>query len=510
MDQLDDKLPAKRGWLRAAISQVLKPLVKQQELVTVQTGKVPKGQQSDAGFNKQSKPDTNTAYPRPTGKAVIRDVASTLRQASTNHAAVQAALYSSSDVGAAANAYNRLGIPEAYTIVARNIDGTINREATKLANSLADQWSKMPDFANGFSQINSLRSTSEALGLEIMQTGAAALELVLDKNYLPMKLVPVSVPSIKFYPEAGGKTLKPRQAQTNVEVDLDIPTFFWVSLDQNLREVYSHSPFEPGLQEILADAQFSQDMRRISRRSVHPRLQVTLDREKLERTIPMNIATDPEKVADYFNTLVAGIENAINGLNPEDALVHYDFMKVSYVEGGVADNAQSFATLKDILNEKVSTGVKTLPSVLGHGAGSQNVASVETLIFMLSADGIVRQKLNEIYSKAFTLAVRLFGLDVLVDFKYDDIELRPKTELEAFRTMRQSRVLELLSLGFLTDDEAGLELTHRITPEGFKPLSGTGFFKGGTPVNNNPLGNQQGALQQDLKPTTPTQPKGKQ
>jgi hypothetical protein len=129
---------------------------------------------------------------------------------------------------------------------------------------------------------------------------------------------------------------------------------------------------------------------------------------------------------------------------------------------------------------------------------------------MLSADGIVRQKLNEIYSKAFTLAVRLFGLDVLVDFKYDDIELRPKTELEAFRTMRQSRVLELLSLGFLTDDEAGLELTHRITPEGFKPLSGTGFFKGGTPVNNNPLGNQQGALQQDLKPTTPTQPKGKQ
>jgi hypothetical protein len=131
---------------------------------------------------------------------------------------------------------------------------------------------------------------------------------------------------------------------------------------------------------------------------------------------------------------------------------------------------------------------------------------------------MIRLKLQEILSKAFTLAVRLFGMDVTVDFQFDDINLRPELETEAFRAMKQSRVLEQLSLGFITDDEAALELTGQLTPVGFKPLSGTNFqapsAQGGaqnpltTADGANPAaGNRQGALNQSLKPSTPTKPK---
>jgi hypothetical protein len=54
--------------------------------------------------------------------------------------------------------------------------------------------------------------------------------------------------------------------------------------------------------------------------------------------------------------------------------------------------------------------------------------------------------------------------------------LRPESELAAFRAMETSNTLQLLSLGFITDDEAALQLTGHLTPPGFKPLMGTGFY----------------------------------
>jgi hypothetical protein len=223
----------------------------------------------------------------------------------------------------------------------------------------------------------------------------------------------------------------------------------------------------------------------------------------------------------------------VNTMNPEDAIVHFNFFTVKTVETK-SNEATEFETVKNIYDEKVSTGAKVMPSILGHGSGSQNVASTETMIFMLSANGMVRLKLQEILSKAMTLTVRLFGQDVTVEFLFDDINLRPELETESFRSMKQARILELLSLGFLEDDEASLALTGELTPAGFKPLSGTGFFTpitgqgerpnpagGGAgdgtssdPANPNkkasPLGNKQGASQQGQKSDAPSKPKGPQ
>ena len=53
---------------------------------------------------------------------------------------------------------------------------------------------------------------------------------------------------------------------------------------------------------------------------------------------------------------------------------------------------------------------------------------------------------------------------------------RRKEELEAFAQMKQARVLELLSLGFLTDQEAAEELGTGMMSPTAKPLSGTMFY----------------------------------
>jgi hypothetical protein len=117
--------------------------------------------------------------------------------------------------------------------------------------------------------------------------------------------------------------------------------------------------------------------------------------------------------------------------------------------------------------------------------------------------------LNEIFSRAFTLATRLLGYDVVVEFRYSPVELRPETELEAFKQTRQMRVLELLSYGFLTDEEASLELTGKLPPKGFKPLSGTQFKTGGVKdENSDPSSNNGSTLNKALNSDAPDTARG--
>lgn len=372
----------------------------------------------------------------------------------------------------------------------------------------------MPNYTEeGFSQTASIRSATESWALEILFNGAACGELVLDKARLPARIAPIPVSSLKFYQDDKG--IRPVQVVGGQEVDLDYPTIFYTGLDQPLTSAYANSPLESSIQAVLADTDYLNDLRRVLKRAVQPRLQAIIDMKVAKEMAPPEATNDPEALQAFLNNLRADVENTLNGLEPQDALIAFDMIEFSYVSGGTGDVPDVIKVIQDLLNAKLATGSKTLPSILGHGAGTQSMASSETLLFMKSADGIVRSKLNEMLSKILTLAVRLFGQDVAVYFRYNPIDLRPENELESFMTMRQNRVLELLSYGFLEDDDASIELTGRPTPGNFTPLSGTRFYTAKNEPADNPYSNTSnggsggGAMNQSLKPGTPQKAGGK-
>jgi hypothetical protein len=421
---------------------------------------------------------------------------------------------SSPDLAGARNAYLRVALTQSYKALARNMDGSVNPEATRLTYELLQRFDLVPNYVeDGFTTSTSIRSAAESLAKEIMETGSCASELVLDKQRLPARIACVSTLQIKFY-EDKDKNLRPIQVIGGEEIDLDYPTFFYTSLDQDLLSPYSTSPLESAIQPVLADAEYTNDLRRVLKRAIHPRLQALIDTELVRQTMPPEYMNDPVKMKEYFDTITSQIESVVNGLSPEDALVSLNLIEYSYVAGGTGEVPDVIETVQKVLNAKLATGAKTLPSILGHGAGTQNMASSETLMFMKNADGTIRVKLNEHLSKMLTLAVRLFGHDVAVYFAYDPIELRPVNELEAFYAMRQARVLELLSHGFLEDEAAAIELTGQLPGPKFKPLSGTGFFMPDpATAEGNPYsgtsggGSGGGAANQARKPNTPTKPK---
>jgi len=422
------------------------------------------------------------------------------------------------DLSSSKDAYLRTAITKKYTAVAyRFEDSTVDVEATKVLQQILVRFDTLQDYQNGFDSAPSLRSVSETLGEELRLDGACAVELVLDKNRLPYRLQPVSVPSIVFYQD--GLTVKPKQLIGDKEIDLDIPTFFYVSLDQRLDTTYSASPMEAAIQPTLFAQEFMNDLRQVVRRAIHPRIRVSLDTDAVRAGIPPEFLGIQEDGRDgfskYMDGLSAHMNDVIGRLEPDDALVVSDTATVDYMTGGNTSLDAEYKVLQGIMDSKMATGAKVLPSILGHSAGSANIASTESLLFLKNAEGAVQCKLNELYSKVLTLAVRLYGFDVYVKFNYAEIDLRPESELVAFRAMRQAMVLEQLSLGLITDEEASLELVNRLPHAGAPRLSGTNFKNTGTAdvngnanmYSNTSTGGGGGALNQATKPTTPQQTK---
>jgi hypothetical protein len=140
--------------------------------------------------------------------------------------------------------------------------------------------------------------------------------------------------------------------------------------------------------------------------------------------------------------------------------------------------------------------------------GSQNIASTQSMLYLKTVEGAVLYKLNEIYSRALTLCIRMYGIDAVVEFEYERPNLRPDAELESFKSVRQSRYLEQLSIGQIDDDEASLKLTGTLPPVGAKKLSGT-FFKAQAPQDTGNSTSNTSALDQDLTGEAPRGVKSK-
>lgn len=432
----------------------------------------------------------------------------TIRTTTTTAATLRKFNKASPDLSAATFSSTRLAVSSKYTVLARNLDGTLNEEGTRLVQQLCRRFDLIGPMEGGYNDFPSLRSLSESIGAEFILLGAGALEVVLGKSRLPEGLRPITVEGLKW--KYTGKKKVPYQVIGGQETSLDVATFFYCSLDQDLTSPYAESPVQAALQPILASQAFMNDLRRVFRRAVHPRIIATIAEEIWRKSIPPDVLNDPDKLKQHMDATVTAIQSLLNGLQPEDALVKFDAITLEQLTGGTNSLPDEYKIYHQITNGKMASGAKSTPVVLGHdSAGSTNIASTQSMLSVKIAEGGVQLKLNELLSRALTLCIRLFGVDAVAEFKYDSIDLRPDSELEAYRAMKQSRVYEQLSLGQITDQEASLMATGTLLPMGAPVLTGTMFKNGAKAASDivaTPESNTS-ALNQTLTAPTPKEKK---
>ena len=202
------------------------------------------------------------------------------------------------------------------------------------------------------------------------------------------------------------------------------------------------------------------------------------------------------------------VKDTFDALAPEDVVVVYDAVEVQTKDlgGAKADYAELLKTIAGMS----ATSLKSNPSILGMRiGGSQSMGNTESQIYLRISKAIQRP-VADVLSRAFTLAVRLYGVDAYAKAVFNPIDLRPESELEAFRTMREERILRRLSLGLITDEQAAFELGLPFNPSA-PPLSGTRFMDSPGNVQADP---QDAPLQGDtlgrsLQPDAPRRAGGR-
>ena len=132
------------------------------QLPTMPTPKVKSGSSSFPSFLTSTKQSTATLT-QDDRKLASLDI-TTYRTGTSTRKVVRDFVAASPDLSAAVWTYLRLGIPKNFTVVAKNLDGTFNREATLLCQQLITRFDLLPDYTeDGFTGPQSIRSVSASL-----------------------------------------------------------------------------------------------------------------------------------------------------------------------------------------------------------------------------------------------------------------------------------------------------------------------------------------------------------
>jgi hypothetical protein len=348
-------------------------------------------------------------------------------------------------------------------------------DGSDLAMSLLSRMDSLTDL-NGFSTVMATQTLVQMMLREVIITNGVFAELVLDKSYIPQKISVIPLESIKWIKDKD-KTYKPAQRLPGETTDtsLDIPTCFHQRAVGDPTDILPRSIMEAAVKMLIYFEEVVEDIRKTLKQTGYARNVVTLDLEKIIAAAPKDVKSDAVKFAAFCEEVRSTVERTLNDVNPEDALVLFDTAQFK-IESAQFGKAIDYTPLLNQISGMYATSMKTPPTVLGMrmDSGSQALGNVETLIFLKCARAI-QIPVEIVMSRMLTMGARLLGSNILVKFCFKDIDLRPKTELESFFTQRQTRILEQLSLGFITDEQAAAILGTGQRPPGAPKLSGTFF-----------------------------------
>lgn len=372
-------------------------------------------------------------------------------------------------------------------------------EGTLVAQTVMARFDTVYDYTIGFSDKPTMRMAIEQMLLEVVTANGVGVELVLDKQLLPERLQVVNYDSLTWVSQGDGLRF-PKQQGNDGDVELNIPNFFVGELHLTPAYAYTTPMLEPAINDAFFHREFIEDMRRAVRRAGNPRMIAQIISDKIIAAAPMDVKMNGTKMIAWLEARRTEIEELLAGLEPEDALVAYDSVQIDSIK--MAGEKQDYVPLLNAISGMMATALKAPPSVLGlRLEGSQSLSNTESMVFIKSVNAI-RKPVQDIMSRVLTLACRLQGQNVYVRFEFDPIDLRPENEVEAFRTMKQARILELLSYGIISDEEMFVELGVEYARDGYTPLAGTNFYgqkaeadqSGDASPNNDPQGR---ALQSD-------------
>lgn len=375
----------------------------------------------------------------------------------------------SPDVSKALWDYNRM-INPGYTIKALR-DGKVD-EAAQLALEQV-----LEEHIKAWGSIEALISQFVS---SFFIYGAIASDLRESENSWLVE--PLSPVTIRF--KKGGETGLPwiaHQLEATGSYQLkkiESRYFLYSALDPIVGQPYGSPIAGPVAFTSVFLLSLVRDLRRVISQQGYPRIDIAVDVEKLIQNSPPEVASDPDALSDWVNSLMDEIATVYAKLEPDSAYIHSDVVAVNSPVGLSGNALDSLDEFIAVLERWTLRSLKTTQILM---------SSVETL----SKEGATRQwevfltgirNLQKLISAAlstqFTRILAIAGIRSKVVF-----------ELEALTISEQMRYAQVLSIvisnaqrmylaGWISQDEASMMAVNKTAylPEPLQLPSALGPF----------------------------------
>lgn len=380
------------------------------------------------------------------------------------------------DVSASVNAYLTVASSVDPWWIVYDESGVIDPAGHETLLTILNSLFSKNDYSVGFQLKPSMAQFFDELRYMLLLRGGIGNELVLDKSMLPIELRHIDLSTVQWREKQSG-VLKPVQipAGSSDEINLDMPTFFVQFFKRDPTSIYSFSHFVSAINTIAARQQVVNDLYRIMRKTGYPRMHIKVVEEVLRKNAPADARADENQMNLWMQQRLQEISTAVSTLSVDQAFVHSDAVEPGMMNEKSAGVALDIKPMIETLNAQNQAGLKTMATIIGRGEAGVNTASVESRIFSMHADAL-NAPISAFMSDVLTLALRLSGSTSRVEFGFDKVELRTELETEPQKTMKQNRLLMLLSEGVITDDDFHIEMFGRPKPAAVAELSGTKFM----------------------------------
>jgi hypothetical protein len=289
--------------------------------------------------------------------------------------------------------------------------------------------------------------------------GAMFAECILDADArTPLDIVVPDAATARFMRSVDpvyGDIWTLGQFQIATFVPLTRPTIMYLPIDPAPGIPYGRSPAAPAIFASLFLLGLLHDVRRVVAQQGYPRLDISIDLEKLRQSMPAQIVADPKKWLAWVQQTTDTVKEAFYRLKPDQAFVHSHVVTVNRPVGALdTGSLGAVPGLIEALERMLARALKTMPLLMGNNGMQGEANSNRQWEIEIAGIRAVQDLGQSILNSLYEVALEAQG--VAADVAWDFDELR---DAAAFRNSQTQQVNDTNAAferdqGWISQDEA--------------------------------------------------------
>lgn len=295
--------------------------------------------------------------------------------------------------------------------------------------------------------------------------GAFVAELVLNKTGREMLDIATPDPaSMRFQQRRDpdyGVVWELGQWQLGKWVSLEkYDTIRYMPIDPLPGSPYGRAIAAPALFTTIFLLGLMHDLRRVVAQQGYPRIDLSINMEKLFALMPENIQDDPEAQRAWLGAMITEIKDVYASLEPDDAYVHSDVITVGRPVGAV--DSSSLGAISGIiqnLERQMVRALKTMPLLMGITDGVSEANANRQ--WEMHAAGIksIQHLAESLLEHLLGIALRAMGIPATVEFRFSEIRAAEQFRDAQTDQLKIANASAKKQAGWITQDEASNEVT---------------------------------------------------